>query len=127
QTFQGSNGSDAPVNKSRNRVGNASAANDKRGQAHKGQKIGQAVDKIFSPLGGPVPRLQLPASIGKLLLCFHDEIAGHLEALIIFKSHTVAIGDKAPGLDEARCFQSVGAHEKARTQNESIGNSVWLV
>ena len=69
----------------------------------------------------------MPARIGKLLLCFCDEVTGGLETFIAFKSHAVAIGDEASGLDQARRFQCVRAHEKARAQNETIGNAVGLV
>ena len=114
--FKCGDGSDAAINKGGHRIGNAGAADDERGQAHKGEEIGEAVDKIFSALGGPVAGAQLPAGIGKLLFCFRDEITGGLEALIIFKFHAVAVGDEAAGLDEAGCFQCVFTHEKARAQ-----------
>ena len=126
QAFQRRDGAYAAINKGGHRVGNAGTADDERGQAHEREEIGEPVDKIFSPLGGPVARAQLPAGIGKLLSRSRDEIAGGLEALIIFKFHAVAIGNEAAGLDEAGCFQCIFAHQQARAQDEAIGNAVGL-
>ena len=126
KAFQCGNGANAAVNESCNRVGDASAADDQRRQTHQRHEIGKTLDKIFSALGCPVTGAHLPASVGIFGSCQFHEVLRSTGILTVRKFDTVAIGDQAAGLNEARCPQRIRTHENAGTQNKSIGNAIRL-
>ena len=111
----------------RDRIGDADAADQKRGQADQRQELGEAVDAAFELWRGLAAGADLPAGVGKILLrlvlqCRHRAVAG----IGLRQAQPVLPAHETAGLQQAGGAQRRLAHQDARAKSDRTADLVRL-
>ena len=107
------------------RVGNADAADEKRGQSDQRQELAEALDIAFELRRRLVAGADIPAGIGKLRLrLFFDRRHGGIARCGRGQAQPILPAHQAAGLQEAGGAQRRVAHQDARPKADAAGEFV---